>query len=37
VIQTTSVLLDHDFRSGAPRTLASLGLSDLDAAGLAKL
>jgi opine dehydrogenase len=37
VIQTTSVLLDRDFRREAPRTLASLGLSDLDAAGLAGL
>ena len=37
VIQTTSVLLGRDFRREAPRTLASLGLSDLDAAGLAKL
>jgi opine dehydrogenase len=37
VIQTTSALLGRDFRREAPRTLAGLGLSDLDAAGLAKL
>ena len=37
VIQTTSALLRRDFRREEPRTLASLGLSYLDAAGLAKL
>ena len=37
VIQTASALLGQDFRREAPRTLASLGLGDLDAAGLAKL
>ena len=37
VIQTASALLGRDFRREAPRTLASLGLSDLDAAGLATL
>jgi opine dehydrogenase len=37
VIQTASALLGRDFRREAPRTLASLGLSDRDAAGLAKL
>jgi opine dehydrogenase len=37
VIEIASVLLGRDFRREAPRTLASLGLGDLDAAGLAKL
>jgi len=37
VIQIASALLGRDFRREAPRTLASLGLSDLDADGLAKL
>ena len=37
VIQAASALLGRDFRREAPRTLASLGLSDLDAANLAKL
>ena len=37
VFPTASVLLGRDFRRKAPRTLASLGLSGLDAVGLAKL
>jgi opine dehydrogenase len=37
VIDIASVLLARDFRREAPRTLAGLGLGDLDAAGLAKL
>ena len=37
VIDIASVLLGRDFRREAPRTLAGLGLGDLDAAGLAKL
>jgi len=37
VIEIASVLLGRDFRREAPRTLAGLGLGDLDAAGLAKL
>jgi opine dehydrogenase len=37
VIHIASVLLDRDFRHEAPRTLVSLGLSDLDAADMAKL
>jgi len=37
VIQTASALLGRDFHREAPRTLANLGLSGLDTAGLAKL
>jgi opine dehydrogenase len=37
VIQIASVLLGRDFRRKAPRTLASLGLDDLDSTDLANL
>jgi hypothetical protein len=37
VIQTASALLGRDFHREAPRTLANLGLSGLDTAGLVKL